>query len=111
MLKAVIAILAGMLLLGDYFNKGRASGFVASLRPFDAVIGVLAIVIGILSFFSLLGIALILAGLVLGARALATVPNVGDDLVRAGTAIGAFRILIGAVLLVLGVLRLLGAIL
>jgi hypothetical protein len=105
MIRAVIAILAGMLLLGDIFNQGgRASRFVDSLRPFDAVIGITAIVLGILNLFSLLGMVLILGGLVLGARALAAVPNVGDDLVRAGDKVGAFRVLIGCVLIVLGIL-------
>lgn len=109
MIKAVIAVLAGILLLGDVFNQsGRASRFVDSLRPFDAVIGVIAIVIGILNVFSLLGILMILGGLVLGARALVSVPNVGDDLVRAGDKVGGFRVLIGSILIVLGVLRFLG---
>lgn len=107
MIKAVIAILAGMLLLGEILNKGgTASRFVDNLRPFDAALGVTAIIIGILNFLSLLGLMLILGGLVLGARALSAVPNVGDDLVRAGDKIGGFRVLIGGVLILLGVLRL-----
>ena len=111
MIKAVIAILAGMLLLGEVFKQdGRASRFVDNLRPFDAALGVTALVIGILNFFSWLGLALILGGLVLGARALSAVPNVGDDLVRAGDKIGGFRVLIGTVLVVMGVLRLLSVI-
>lgn len=110
MITAIIAILAGLLLLGDFFDKGKAGNFVKSLRPFDAVIGVVAIVIGVLSLVSLLGIMLVLGGLVLGARALASVPNVGDNLVRAGNAVGSFRTLIGFVLLLLGILALLGRI-
>jgi hypothetical protein len=107
MIRAVVAILAGMLLLGEVFNQGgSASRFVEKLRPFDAVIGITAIVLGILNLFSLLGMGLILGGLVLGARALAAVPNVGDDLVRAGDKVGGFRVLIGTVLVVLGVLSL-----
>lgn len=107
MIRAVVAILAGMLLLGEVFNKGgSASRFVEKLRPFDAVIGITAIVLGVLNLFSLLGMGLILGGLVLGARALAAVPSVGDDLVRAGDKVGGFRVLIGTVLVVLGVLSL-----
>jgi hypothetical protein len=105
MIRAIVAVLAGLLLVGDLFNQGgRASRFVDNLRPFDAMIGITAIVLGILSLFSLLGVVLILGGLVLGARALGSVPNVGDDLVRAGDRIGAFRVLIGTVLIVLGVI-------
>lgn len=109
MIRAIVAILAGMLLVGELFNQGgRASRFVDNLRPFDAIIGITAIVLGILNLFSLLGLLLILGGLVLGARALSTVPNVGDDLVRAGDKVGGFRVLIGSVLIVLGVMRFLG---
>ncbi|HEU4748473.1 MAG TPA: hypothetical protein VFS56_08220 [Gemmatimonadaceae bacterium] len=109
MIRALIAILAGMLLAADLFNQGgRASRFVDNLRPFDAMLGITAIVLGILNLFSFLGLMLILGGLVLGARALSTVPTVGDDLVRAGDKIAGFRVLIGTVLIVLGVLRFLG---
>lgn len=109
MIKALVAILAGMLLAADLFNQGgRASRFIDNLRPFDAMLGIAAIVLGILNLFSFLGLMLILGGLVLGARALSTVPTVGDDLVRAGDKIAGFRVLIGSVLIVLGALRLLG---
>jgi len=110
MIRAIIAILAGLLLMGDFFDKGRTGRFVEKLRPFDATIGVTAIIFGVLNIFSLLGVLLLLGGLVLGARALASVPNVGDDLVRAGNAVGHFRTLIGFVLLILGVLAVIGRI-
>ena len=109
MIRALVAILAGMLLAADLFNQGgRASRFIDNLRPFDAMLGITAIVLGILNLFSFLGLMLILGGLVLGARALSTVPSVGDDLVRAGDKIAGFRVLIGTVLIVLGALRFLG---
>lgn len=109
MIRALVAILAGMLLAADLFNQGgRASRFIDNLRPFDAILGITAIVLGILNLFSFLGLMLILGGLVLGARALSTVPSVGDDLVRAGDKIAGFRVLIGTVLIVLGALRFLG---
>jgi hypothetical protein len=105
MIRAIVAVLAGLLLVGDLFNQGgRASRFVDNLRPFDAMIGITAIILGVLNLFSLLGLLLILGGLVLGARALGSVPTFGDDLVRAGDKVGAFRVLIGTVLIVLGVI-------
>lgn len=110
MIRAIIAILAGLLLMGDFFDNGTTRRFVDRLRPFDASIGVTAIIFGVLNIFSLLGVLLLLGGLVLGARALASVPNVGDDLVRAGNAVGHFRTLIGFVLLILGVLAVIGRI-
>lgn len=110
MIRAIVAILAGMLLMGDVFERGRASGFIARLKPFDATLGITAIILGILNIFSLLGVLLLLGGLVLGARSLAAVPNVGDELLRASNAVGHFRTMIGLVLVVLGVLAILGRI-
>ena len=103
MLEAITAILAGLLLLADAFH-GRGERFINSLRPYEVIIGVVAVVIGVLHLFSLFGIALILAGLILGVSALKGIPRVGDDLARAGNALAQVRTLIGIVVLVLGVL-------
>ena len=103
MLEAITAILAGLLLLADAF-QGRAQQMIGSLRPYEVVIGVVAVVLGILHIFTLLGIALLLAGLILAMSALQGIPRFGDDLARAGRALSQVRTLIGVVLLVLGVL-------
>ena len=105
MLTAITAILAGLLLLADIFH-GKGQDFINKLRPYEVVIGVVAVVVGMLHLVSLLGIALILAGLILAVTAFQAVPRVGGDLARAGRSLAQVRTLIGVVVLVLGVLAL-----
>ncbi|HEX6250807.1 MAG TPA: hypothetical protein VFZ56_05175 [Gemmatimonadaceae bacterium] len=108
MLRALLGILAGMLLLADSLGRFRGlDAMIRALKPYETAIGVTALIVGIFSFFSTLGIALILAGLLLGANALATVPQVGDNLGSASRALAPFSVLIGAAVLILGILRLL----
>jgi hypothetical protein len=105
MLYALIAILAGLLLLADTFmSMNGMNRVIAALKPYETVIGIVALVAGILHFFSLLGIALVMGGLMLGTRALTTVPNIGDELGSASNALTPFRGIIGGVTLVLGIL-------
>lgn len=106
MLEAIVAILAGILLLSDLFH-GKGEQFVNSLRPYEVAIGVAAVVIGILHILSLFGIALIMAGLILAISALSGIPRVGPDLARAGKALTQFRTLIGIVVTIFGVLAIL----
>jgi len=107
MIYALIAILTGLLLLADTFmSMNGFSRVIAALKPYETVIGIVALIAGVLHFFSLLGIALIMGGLMLGTRALTTVPNIGDELGSAGNALTPFRGLIGGIVLVLGVITL-----
>jgi hypothetical protein len=104
---ALIAIMAGLLLLAD--SLGKFSGLdavIRALKPYETVIGVIALVAGILALFSLFGIALILAGLLLATNALVTVPRVGDELGTAAKALAPFSVLIGAAVLILGIIHL-----
>ena len=108
MIYALIAILAGLLLLADTFmSMNGMSRVIAALKPYETVIGIVALIAGVLHFFSLMGIALIMAGLMLGTRALTTVPSIGDELGSAGSALTPFRGLIGGTVLVMGVLAIL----
>lgn len=107
MFTALIAIMAGLLLLADSLGKFRGlDALIRTLKPYETVIGVVALIAGILSIFTLLGISLILAGLLLAANSLVTVPRVGDELGSAARALAPFGVLIGAAVLVLGILRL-----
>lgn len=105
MLDAIVAILAGLLLLADLFT-GAGQRMITNLRPYEVVIGVAALVLGVLGITSLLGIALLLAGFILAVSALQSIPRVGSDLARAGRALAPARTLIGIVVLVLGVMAL-----
>jgi hypothetical protein len=103
MIEGIIGILAGLLLLSEAIR----GPLVRPLLPFQTVIGVIALVAGILNFLSLFGIALILAGLILAVKALSGVPSLGPSLVRAGRALDPFRLIIGLIVLILGIAALL----
>jgi hypothetical protein len=107
MLYALTAIMTGLLLLADTFMS--MSGFnrvIAALKPYETVIGIVALVAGVFKIFSILGIALILGGIMLGTRALTTVPNIGDELGNAADKLTPYRGIIGGVALVLGLIAL-----
>jgi len=54
MISSIVAILAGLVLLAHWL-KGRAAEFADTLAKFDVVIGVVAIVVGVLELLSLPG--------------------------------------------------------
>jgi hypothetical protein len=102
MIENVIAILAGLVLLAGVFIKdGPGSRILMILVPFQGVIGLVAFVIGVLNFFTVIGIALIVAGLILGAEALAKIPSIGSELKHLGQSLSGMGGLVGAVLLIL----------
>lgn len=107
MIGALIALLAGVLLLAD--SIGKYSGgdkLVRTLRPYQTVIGILALTWGVFHIFSMLGIVLVLGGVILGANALVTVPKVGDEFSGAAKALAPFAVIIGAAAAILGFMRL-----
>lgn len=112
MITIIVSILAGLVLLSDALRKVPGIGpslekFAGWLSAFDVVIGVVAIVLGILELFSLQGILLILAGFVLAASALRSIPSIGPSLGRLGNALAEFRLIIGVIILLVGLLELL----
>ncbi|WP_049753486.1 hypothetical protein ACN2MM_00635 [Alkalilimnicola ehrlichii MLHE-1] len=109
MIEGIVAILAGLLLITPIIGRGSAGAkVVGKLTPFEAVIGVVALIVGVLNVMSVTGLVLIVAGLLLAASALAKIPAIGSHLARAGKALKPFRVVIGVVVLVIGVLVLLG---
>ena len=108
MLETIIAILAGLVLLAGVFQRGTpGSRVVSALLPFQGVIGLVALVLGILNFLTLLGILLILAGLILAAEALSSFPGIGKEIKRIGQSLSSIGGLLGAALLVLAIYRIL----
>jgi cadmium resistance protein CadD (predicted permease) len=111
MITAIVAILAGLVLLAGRLGAVPGIGpglekFARWLLPFEVVIGVVALVVGILELLSLEGILLILAGLVLAISALRSIPSIGPWLGRMGNALLPFRVIIGVIILVVGLLDL-----
>jgi hypothetical protein len=112
MITIIIAVLAGLVLLSGILHKVPGIGpslekFAGWLAPFGVVIGVVAIVLGLLELLSLEGILLVLAGLILSVNVLRSIPSVGPSLGRLGNALAEFRYVIGIIVLALGVADLL----
>lgn len=108
MFESIIAKLAALMLLIVILRRGWTEDRVTSvLLPFRGVIGLIALVVGILNFFNIIGLTLIAVGFILTAKALSGIPELGDELKRVGQAIKGIGGLVGAILLVLAVYRLL----
>lgn len=112
MLEAIVAILASLVLLAGVLPQNNPGSRIASaLVPFQGAIGLVALVVGVLNFFNIIGIALIVAGLILAAEALSGIPGIGDELKRLGQSMSGMGGLVGAVLLVLALYRLIRGVL
>jgi len=72
------------------------------LGRFQTIIGVIAIVLGIL-YFGLQGIMAIVAGLILAAGILTSIPYIGKDLAKVAKWLGGFQTIIGIIAIVLGI--------
>jgi len=73
------------------------------LGRFQTIIGVIAIILGIL-YFGLQGIVAIIAGLILAIGILTSIPAIGKDLEKVAKWLGGFQTTIGVVAIVVGVL-------
>jgi len=72
------------------------------LGRFQSIIGVIAIILGIL-YFGLQGIVAIVAGLILAMGLLTSVPAIGKDLAKLAKWLGGFQTLIGVIAIILGI--------
>jgi len=111
----IACICAGILLALSHLDKldGESNFFnnvAAKLRPFNSVIGIITLVIGILYLLKIkciiFGIVGIACGLLLLPQQLAKVPLVGDLLVKLSNAINPYKVIVGDIAIILGVLSL-----
>ena len=107
-----INIIAGLVLLSGMFHVIPVLGKYMDkagkwLGGFQAIIGVIAIIFGILNF-GMQGIVAIIAGLVLAVGIFPAIPGIGKSLEKAGKWLGGFQTIIGAVALIIGLLSVLG---
>jgi hypothetical protein len=72
------------------------------LGRFQTIIGVIAIVVGIL-YFGLQGITAIVAGLILAMGLLPSIPAIGKDLAKVVKWLGGFQTTIGIIAIVIGI--------
>ncbi|TRO50231.1 hypothetical protein E2P47_00340 [Candidatus Bathyarchaeota archaeon] len=74
------------------------------LGRFQTIIGVIAIILGILYFGDLLqSIVAIVAGLILAMGLLTSIPAIGDDIAKVAKWLGGFQTIIGVIAIILGV--------
>ncbi len=74
------------------------------LGRFQTIIGVIAIVLGILYFGDLLqSIVAIVAGLILAIGILTSIPAIGKDLAKLAKWLGGFQTLIGVIAIIIGI--------
>lgn len=109
MIESILAILCGLLLLGPVIKgKSLEKKVLQALWPFKNVIGVVALVIGVLNITSVIGITLIGAGLVLAVRAVSNIPKIGRHLQRSGQWLGQYQVLLGILVIIMGIKQLIG---
>ena len=74
------------------------------LGRFQTIIGVIAIILGILYFGDLLqSIVAIVAGFILAMGLLTSIPAIGDDIAKVAKWLGGFQTIIGIIAIILGI--------
>lgn len=111
----IACICAGLLLAVTHLDRidGESNFFVnlaAKLKPFNVIIGVLTLAIGVIfllkvkcMIFSIVGIA---CGLLLLPQQLGNFPLIGNFLVKVSNAIKPYQVIVGDAALILGILSL-----
>jgi sulfite exporter TauE/SafE len=107
MIVEIMNIVAGLVLamgiLPNIPAVGKSLEKVAKwLGGFQTVIGIIAIVVGIL-YFGLQGIVAIVAGLILAMGLLPSIPAIGKDLAKVVKVLGSFQTIIGIIAIVIGI--------
>jgi hypothetical protein len=80
------------------------------LGRFQTVIGIVAIIVGIVFFSWLQGTVAIIAGLILAMGILSSIPALGKYLAKLAKWLGGFQTIIGIIAIIIGVLGLVGLI-
>jgi uncharacterized membrane protein HdeD (DUF308 family) len=105
----IINIVAGLILamgiLPSIPAVGKSLEKVAKwLGRFQTIIGVIAIILGILYFGDLLqSIVAIVAGLILAMGILTSIPAIGKDLAKVAKWLGGFQTIIGIIAIIIGI--------
>lgn len=101
-----LVLLAGSLYLIPAIGKSLEK-LAKWLGGFQAIIGIVSIVVAVLYFGSLASIVLLVIGLILAASIMSALPAVGKYIAKFTKALGAFQTIIGIVALIVGVWSLL----
>jgi hypothetical protein len=95
---AILAILAGLILLSEDVRVT----LLRFLLPFATVVGLLALISGLFALSNPLGVALLLAGLILAMNTLYAIPGAGQRLRSTGLWLSRFRLPLGLANVALG---------
>ncbi len=107
MIVEIMNIIAGLILIAGILPSvpavGKSLEKVAKwLGRFQTIIGIIAIIVGIL-YFGLQGIIAIIAGLILAAGILTSIPAIGGSLEKVAKWLGRFQTIIGIIALIIGI--------
>ncbi|MFH1328053.1 MAG: hypothetical protein ABIH76_04280 [Candidatus Bathyarchaeota archaeon] len=107
MIVEVLNIIAGLILamgiLPSIPAVGKSLEKIAKwLGRFQTIIGVIAIIVGIL-YFGMQGIVAIVAGLILAMGILTSIPAIGNSLEKIAKWLGRFQTIIGIIAIIIGV--------
>ncbi len=107
MIVEITNIIAGLVLVMGILPSipavGKSLEKVAKwLGRFQTIIGIIAIIVGIL-YFGLQGIVAIIAGLILAMGILTSIPAVGGSLEKLAKWLGRFQTIIGIIAIVIGI--------
>jgi len=113
MIVEIFLIIAGLIMLSGVVGMIPALGVYLEklakwLGSFQGVIGIIAIVIGIIYWSIPLGLLLIIAGVILAIGLLQVLPLVGDTLKKVVKILSGFHTIFGIVFMLLGILGLVG---
>ena len=109
MIVELMLIISGLVLLSGSLYLIPAMGkylekLAKWLSGFQAIIGIIAIIVGILVDASTVArVALIIVGLIMAASIVTALPAVGKYIAKLVKFLGAFQIIIGIIALVLGI--------
>jgi len=115
MIVEIMNIIAGLILaigiLPALPAVGKSLEKVAKwLGRFQTIIGIVAIVVGIVFFSWLQGTVAIIAGLILAMGILSSIPALGKHLEKLAKWLGGFQTIIGIIAIIIGILGLVGLI-
>lgn len=110
---AIMNIIAGLVLaigiLPNMPGIGKSLEKVAKwLGGFQAIIGIIAIIVGIIFFSLIQGTVAIIAGIILAIGILESIPALGKYLAKLVKWLGGFQAIIGIIVIIVGILGLVG---
>ncbi len=115
MIVEIMNIIAGLILaiglLPSLPAIGKSLEKVAKwLGRFQTIIGIIAIIVGIVFFSLIQGTVAIIAGLILAMGILSSIPALGKYLEKLAKWLGGFQTIIGIIAIIVGILGLVGLI-